>query len=104
MILGFPHDVAGFALLMHILAQRLGVEVGTYSHSISNAHVYDIHYDTANELITRKNSHAPILLDLPEKSFERSELGDHAMVAEIVDALASQYEPLDAIKGLQIVL
>ncbi len=104
MILGFPHDVAGFALLMHILAQRLGVEVGTYSHSISNAHVYDIHYDTANELIARKSSHAPMLLDLPERSFERAELGDHALVAEIVDALAKQYEPLEAIKGLQIVL
>ena len=28
MILGFPHDVAGFVLLQHILAQKLGVAVG----------------------------------------------------------------------------
>ena len=29
--LGLPHDVAGFALLMHIIADELGVEVGTYT-------------------------------------------------------------------------
>ncbi len=104
MILGFPHDVAGFALLQSILAQKLGVEVGVYSHSISNAHIYDIHYNAANELIQRKNDHAPMLFNTPMLAFDRAEEGDHSLVDEIVADLASQYEPSDAIKGLAIVL
>lgn len=104
MILGFPHDVAGFALLQTILAQRLGVAPGIYSHSISNAHIYDIHYDAANELISRKNKHSAIAVELPKKSYERAEAGDHKLVEEIVANLASQYQPSDAIKGLAIVL
>jgi len=104
MILGFPHDVAGFALLQHILAQKLGVEVGTYSQSISNAHIYDIHYDAAKELIKRKNAHKKIMLSLPEKSYERAEKKDRELVKEVVDNLTNQYAPLDAIPGLKIVL
>lgn len=104
MILGFPHDVAGFALLQSILAQRLGVKAGIYSHSISNAHIYDIHYDTAKEIISRTNDHAPIKVELPKKSYERAEAGDHKLVEEIVASLASQYKPSEAIKGLAIVL
>lgn len=104
MMLGFPHDVAGFALLQSILAQKLGVRVGTYSHSISNAHVYDIHYAGAEEMIQRKNDHQPIVLQLPENSFSRAEKGDAALVSEIMNNLSQQYHPMDAIKGLQIVI
>src|SRR3989339_496563 len=41
MVLGFPADGAGFALLQCILAPKLGVAPGGDSHSISNADVYD---------------------------------------------------------------
>lgn len=104
MILGFPHDVAGFALLQCILAQKLGVTPGVYSHSISNAHVYDIHYDTAKELMKRKNAHEAIAVFLPKKAFDLAETGDHKLVDEIVVNLTSQYQPSEAIKGLAIVL
>ena len=104
MMLGFPHDVAGFALLQTILAGVLGVRVGTYSHSISNAHVYDIHYESANELIKRKTEHPTINLKIPENAFTRAENGDKNLVLEIVENLFGQYQPQEAIKGLQIVL
>ncbi len=104
MILGFPHDVAGFAILQHILAQKLGVEVGTYSQSISNAHVYDIHYKTARELMRRKNAHKKITLTLPKRSFTRAEKKDVKLVADIVENLSKQYNPLPPIKNLKIVL
>ena len=103
MPLGCPAYVAGFALLQCILAQKLGVKPGVYSHSISNAHVYDIHYDAAQELIKRKSSHKKITLSLPNHAFDRAEKGDHALVDKIVADLAEQYNPLEAIKGLQIV-
>ncbi len=104
MILGFPFDVAGFCFLQYILAQRLGVKVGTYSHSISNAHIYENHYDAAKEIISRTNDHPPITLKLPENSFERSEKKDETLLEEIVSQLQDQYNPMPAIKGLKIAL
>lgn len=104
MILGFPHDVAGFALLQCMLAQRLGVKPGVYTHAIANAHVYDIHYDAADEMCQRKADSKPITLRLPKSSFVRAEAKDHELVTEINDAIVAQYMPGEAIKGLRIVL
>jgi len=103
MILGFPHDVAGFALLQCMLAQELGVKPGIYTHSISNAHVYDIHYGTAETIINRKNAHKKITLELPKKSFTRSEKKDVKLVQEITKHFTEQYSPSPAITGLKIV-
>lgn len=104
MVLGFPSDVAGFALLQQILAQELNVKVGTYTHSISNAHIYDIHYTAVRELIKRKSNHKKIKLDLPKNTFLRAEKGDPKLVEEIYNNLGNQYEPQKSIKGLKIVL
>lgn len=104
MILGFPHDVAGFALLQLILAQKLGVKPGVYSHTIANAHVYDTHYEAAENMIARKINVKKIKIDLPENSFDRAEKKDVNLVNEIFTDLNSQYTPGEAIKGLRIVL
>lgn len=103
-VLGFPHDVAGFCLLQYILAQKLGVEVGTYTHSISNAHIYSNHYEGAQEMIKRNNDHKPIVLHLPENAFTRAEERDVTLVEEIVNDVTSQYHPEEAITGLKIAL
>jgi len=104
MILGCPHDAAGFALLQRILAAKLGVKVGKYTHSISNAHIYDIHYQAAKDLVTRKNKHQQIELKAESDWFERAEKGEEKLVLEIVEQLESQYHPLEPIAGLKIVL
>lgn len=104
MILGFPHDAAGFALLQNILAARLKVRVGKYTHSISNAHIYDIHYRAARMMIKKKNKHSEIKLEAQTSWFERAQKGDEKLVSEIVEKLESQYHPLPPIKGLKIVL
>lgn len=103
-ILGLPHDVAGFALLQCILAQRLGVEPGIYSHSISNAHVYDIHYDAAKNMIERPTNQPEVTLTLPKDAYQRAEKKDNQLVEEICDNLTAQYQPDAPIKGLKIVL
>ncbi len=103
-MLGCRADVAGFALLQCMLAQKLGVKPGIYSHSISNAHIYDTHYDGANELINRKNDHKPIILELPENSFDRAAKKDPTLVEEIAQNLIKQYNPMEPIKGLKIIL
>ncbi|MEK7574952.1 MAG: thymidylate synthase [Patescibacteria group bacterium] len=103
MILGFPFDVAGFALLAHILAQKLRVRPGVYSHSISNAHIYDSHFAGAEELIKRQNTHQKITLSLPPKTFEKMEKRDTKTIDAIIENLASQYKPMDPIGGIKII-
>jgi thymidylate synthase len=104
MILGFPHDVAGFALLQLMLAQKIGVEPGIYTHIIANAHVYDIHYPAAKELISRPPSSKKVVLQLPENAFERAEQKDSTLVEQINNAMIQHYKPAEAIKDLKIVL
>ena len=104
MILGFPHDVAGFALLQCILAQKLGVKAGVYTHTIANAHIYDIHYQAAENMLDRELTSNKIVLELPSRSFERAENADEKLVMEISDSISSQYQPNSSIKGLKIVL
>jgi len=104
MILGFPHDVAGFALLLCMLAQRLGVKPGVYTHTIANAHVYDIHYDAAEEMMQRPTKHQQISLQLPDDSFRRAERKEHQLVEDIDQHIAAHYQPGERIKGLRIVL
>jgi thymidylate synthase len=104
MILGFPHDVAGFALLQLILAQKLGVKPGVYTHTIANAHVYDIHYEAAQTMADRPTAQKKIALKLPDNAYDRAEKKDVALVEEINEMVQAQYQPDEPIKGLRIVL
>jgi thymidylate synthase len=104
MILGFPFDVSGFCLLQYILAQKLNISVGIYSHSISNAHIYENHFSAAEEMIKRTNSHPKVKLELPEKTFERAEKRDASLVTEMANQIKKQYKPLPKITGLRIAL
>lgn len=104
MMLGCPHDVAGFALLQAILAAKLGVQSGKLTHTISNAHIYDIHYKHAWELVERENSHPAIFFHAQPNYFDRAEKGDEKLVDEIVDIFSRQYKPMPPIKGMKIVI
>ncbi|MFA7315794.1 MAG: thymidylate synthase [Candidatus Paceibacterota bacterium] len=104
MMLGCPFDTIGFALLQCMLAQKLGVIAGVYTHTISNAHIYENHYAGAKEIIARTNDHKNITLHLPENAFDRAEKKDEALVEEIFTDLQSQYNPLPPITGLEIAL
>lgn len=103
MMLGCPFDTFGFALMMYILADKLGVKPGVYTHSISNAHIYDIHYEGAKELISRTNDHENVFPNFPKNMFDRAEKKDEAIVDEIFQSLAPFYKPSEPIAGLDIV-
>lgn len=103
MMLGCPFDTFGFSLLMYILAQKLGVRPGIYTHTISNAHIYDIHFEAAKELISRKNDHPNIFPKFPENIFDRAEKKDEELVNEIYQSFAPFFKPSDPILGLDIV-
>ena len=104
MVLGCPFDVFGFALLQCMIAQRLGVKPGVYTHSISNAHIYDNHYEGAKEIIGRNNDHPKVELNLPDDSFRRAEQKDENLIGEILAGLQAQYNPLPPIGGLEIAI
>ena len=38
---GLPHDVFAFTMLQEILARTLGVDLGTYKHSVGSLHLYE---------------------------------------------------------------
>jgi thymidylate synthase len=103
-MLGCPHDVAGFYLLLCILAAKLGVKPGKLTHTISNAHIYDTHFKQAWELIERENDHPTIHFEAQVDYFDRAEKGDETLVNEMVEILKKQYNPLENIKGMEIVL
>lgn len=103
-MLGCPHDVAGFYLLLCVLAAKLGVKPGKLTHTISNAHIYDTHFKQAWELVERKNEHPPIYFEAQADYFDRAEKGDETLVSEMVEILKKQYNPLGNIEGMEIVL
>ncbi len=102
MLLGNPYDTAGFALLLIILAQKLGYKPGKLTISMSNAHIYENQFSAVEELLSRENDHAPINFELPENSFDRAEKGDKELVNEIFKLISTQYHPLDPISHVPI--
>jgi len=104
MMLGCPHDVPGFSLLQYLLAAKLGVKPGVFTHSISNAHIYENHYEQAWEIVNRNNSHPPIVFEPKADWLDRAMDGDESLIDEIYQTLSEQYEPQSAVKKMQIAL
>jgi thymidylate synthase len=107
MMLGNPHDTAGFALLAHFLAEKIGVGVGFLTISISNAHIYDIHFEQAKEIIARECLSEAIPFICPKNAFGRAEIGDgdsEALVQECFEQLKENYDPQESLGRMSIVL
>ncbi len=103
MMLGNPHDVAGFGLLCSMLAQELKIGVGILTVSISHAHVYENHYDQADQILTRMpHLHPAVRCKLPENSFQRALAGDANLVDEISSMFLEQYSPMKALERMKI--
>ena len=59
-------NVVQYAVLMHMLAQVCGMEVGELVHVIADAHIYDRHIPIIGELISRPAYDAPAFVLNPE--------------------------------------
>ncbi len=104
MMLGNPHDTAGFALLAELLAEKLGAEKGFLTVSISNAHIYDIHFDKAREIVERAVTHPSIKFECPRGAFDRAEKGDRELVTEIFEQFKANYNSQESLGKMNIVL
>lgn len=70
-------NVCQYAVLMHMLAQVCGYEVGELVHVIADAHIYDRHVPIIKELITRPIYEAPQFVMNPDiKDFYQFKVED----------------------------
>ena len=70
-------NVCQYAVLVHMLAQVSGMEVGEFIHVIADAHIYDRHIPIVEELIKRPRHPAPELWINPDvKDFYEFTLDD----------------------------
>ena len=66
-VLGLPYDVLNYAMLMDMFASTLGVEMGSLSLTLSNAHYYDRHASVVSKILsydtndTRPREHVKFL-------------------------------------------
>ena len=87
-------NVVEYAILVHMMAQVSGFEVGELVHVIADAHIYDRHIPLIKELISRTPQPAPILKINPEvKNFYDFKREDFELIG---------YNPGPQIKNIPI--
>lgn len=74
--LGVPFNIASYALLTHMVAQVVGLEVGEFVHTLGDAHLYLNHLDQARLQLTREPLPLPTLKLAPKTDLFAFELAD----------------------------
>ena len=71
MFLGIPFNIASYGFLMHMLAKVSDLKVGTFTHSIGDAHIYENHFDQVDTQLDRMPKTPPGLkLPVRESIFD----------------------------------
>ena len=85
MFLGVPFNIASYALLTHLVAAEVGLEVGDFVWTGGDCHVYDNHVDQVREQLSREP------FPFPELRLRPAPLLGHAF--EDVEVVGYQHHP-----------
>lgn len=81
---GLPYDVMGHALLLSLVAEELNVGLGVLHVTLAHAHLYEHHWDLAEQAMSQTSIVPPLLMP----TWTLSEVGEdpHGYVACLVEA------------------
>ena len=64
--LGVPFNIASYALLLMMMAQVTGLQVGEFVHTLGDAHVYHNHFEQVRLQLTRSPRQLPRMVLNPD--------------------------------------
>ncbi|MDQ1284334.1 MAG: thymidylate synthase [Patescibacteria group bacterium] len=89
--LGVPFNIASYALLLMMVAQVTGLEVGEFVHTFGDVHIYSNHFDQVKEQMSREPKELPKMKINPEiKNIDDFKFEDFELIG---------YDPHPAIKA-----
>jgi thymidylate synthase len=87
--LGVPFNSAQYAVLVHMIAQVVGLEVGELLHTIDDAHVYENHVEPLKEMLFR-----PIMKDVsPQIHISRDTNDFYQFIPQDIQLLGYESHP-----------
>lgn len=95
--LGCPFNIAGYALLTHLLAHELNYAVGEHVHVMADAHIYTDQMEGVVENLRRMWKQEYDELQRPQLRIKRP-IGTSIFDIKIEDLELVGYKPLDSIK------